>query len=716
MLDAHGDVLAYFYAENRVDKPLSKIAPVMRNAVVSIEDHRFYHHGAFDPKGTARAFLANQSGGSVVQGGSSITQQYVKMVLIEKAQASGDRKAIERARATTYRRKFTELRYASALERRLSKDQILQRYLNIAYFGNGAYGVEAAARHYFHTTAAKLTLPQAAMLAGLVQSPDRYDPVRHPDAGTSRRDTVIDRMADLGKITSEAARRAKRATFHKGGVSRSQNGCVSTGYPFLCDYVKRELLATPSLGKTVQDREHLINRGGLTIKTAIDPKTQRSAQHAISRIAGPADPLISTMDMIQPGTGSIVAMAQSRPQMGKHTKKGETWLNYSASHKMGGGTGFPAGSTFKAFTATAALDDDIPIGKVFDARKKMNFKGKRYQTCDGPSTVGDWTVHNATHANGRMNMARGIAWSVNTYFVQLELATGMCDVTKTAQRLGVHSSSSRVPISSFGDKPSFTLGTAEVSPLTMAEAYATFASGGIHCDPRIVATITTASGDKLTPRSAHCKRVISADVAAAMDKILSGVLDGGSAHKAHLPGKRAQAGKTGTSEGSTAIWFTGYTPRVAGAAMISEDTEKKPFIKGSRSNPEHGLKGYRVSSTHHRLHGTGASDPGPGIWKPAMSTYLKDKPNKHFDKPPEKLVHGPKTAMPDVDDMKATKAIKKLRHTGLTVKQSKRHSTKVPKGKLIKVSPDSDTIRQYGTVKAVVSRGKPSKSHGKSKH
>lgn len=709
VLDVHGDVMAYFYSENRVSKPLSKIAPIMRNALLSIEDHRFYDHGAFDPKGTLRAFLTNQSGGSVSQGGSSITQQYVKMVLVEKAQATGDKDAVEAARATSYRRKFEELRYALALERRLSKDQILQRYLNIAYFGNGAYGVEAAARQYFSTSAAKLTLSQASMLAGLVRSPDRYDPTRHPKAAVKRRNTVLDRMAELDKITPAAAKKAKRTKFDKSAVSGNRNGCVSTRYPFLCDYVERDLLRTPSLGKSVQDRKKLINRGGLTIKTAIDPKAQRLAQHAVSKAVGPTAPLISTMDMIQPGTGLVVAMAQSRPKMGKHAKKGETYLNYSVSPKMGGGHGFQAGSTFKAFTAAAALRKGIPIGKRFNAKKKVDYSGKSYDSCDGKKKIGNWKVHNATRANGRMNMAKGMAWSVNNYFLQLELATGMCDVVKTAENIGVHSSSSKAPISSFHDKPSFTLGAAEVSPLTMAEAYATFASGGIHCDPIIVSKITTDAGKKLKTRSAHCQRVISADVAHAMSKIMSGVLDGGSASMAHLPDKRPTAGKTGTSDSSTSVWFNGYTPQITGAAMIAEDTNQKPFAKGKSGYRKKGLEDYRVPSNDHRLKGSGAVDVGRDIWKPAMAKYLKDKPKKRFGKPPDKLVHGPKTSMPDVDGMKDKKAIKKLRKAGLTVERKKKHSKKVPKGKLIKFSPNSGKIRTYGTVTAVYSAGKPKK-------
>ena len=185
VLDANGDVLAYFYEENRVYVELDQVAPIMRKAMVAIEDHRFYEHGPLDAQGTLRAFITNLAAGGVAQGGSTITQQYVKMVQIEEAKKKGDEAAVEAAQDGTYGRKIRELRYAITVEKTLSKDEILERYLNIAYFGDGAYGIEVAAEHYFGTTAAKLTLAQAAMLAGLVQNPTAFNPVINPTAGSN---------------------------------------------------------------------------------------------------------------------------------------------------------------------------------------------------------------------------------------------------------------------------------------------------------------------------------------------------------------------------------------------------------------------------------------------------------------------------------------------------------------------------------------------------
>ncbi len=640
ILDANGKVVAYLWDENRVYKPLDEIAPAMRQAQVAIEDHRFYEHGPLDLTGTLRAFLRNQAAGGVTQGGSSITQQYVKMVQIEDAKQRGDEAGVKAAQAGTYERKIAELRFAISLERSLSKDQILERYLNIAYYGDGVYGVEAASEHYFGTTAKKLTLTQAAMLAGLVQNPTALSPTVAPDAAIARRNQVLTRMVEVGVVSAAKATKAKQVDFDQQAVTEKRNGCIGSRYPFLCDYVYRTLAQSPSLGADETARVNLINRGGLTITTAIDPATQKIAQKAVNRVVGATDPLISTMNMIQPGTGLIVAMAQSRPGKGTDTRGGETYYNYSVSPAMGGAQGFQAGSTFKAFTAAAALEAGTPLSERIDARRTIDFTGRSFQTCDGTSRVGDFQVSNSTGTNGRMDMNLAAQRSVNTYFVELELATGMCPVTQMAEKLGVQSSTADAPISSYDDKPSFTLGTVEVNPLSMAEAYATFASGGIHCKPIIVDRITGGDGTPYEAPTADCQRVMTADAANAMNALLGGVMTQGTGQRAATSDRRPQAGKTGTIDSNQAVWFVGYTPEVAGAAMISIDNTRAPFIRGRAGYKSSGVKNYRVPSTGVYLSGTGSGDAGEQIWKPVMEKYLADKPSTAFEPAPPSLVTG----------------------------------------------------------------------------
>ncbi len=638
--DVNGDVLAYFYDENRVYVPLDEIAPVMQQAIISIEDHRFYEHGPLDAIGTLRALLTNVVAGGVTQGGSTLTQQYVKMVQIEEAKKAGDEAGIQAAQDDSYGRKLKELRYAISVEKTLSKDEILERYLNIAYYGDGAYGIEVAAHHYFDTTADELTLAQAAMLAGLVQNPTANNPVEHPKAALQRRNVVLNRMAELGVITEAKAAKAAKSKFNEKSVTGTTNGCQGTDYPFVCDYVYRSLEQTASLGDSVEQRQETIKRGGLVVKTKFDPDTQDEIQDAVSSVVGPTDPTIAAMDMIEPGTGLIVAMAQSRPEMGDNTEKGETYWNYSVSPEMGGAQGFQAGSTFKAFTAAAALEQGIPLSKRYNAARTMDFSGRSFESCDGSSQVSDWRVSNSTGVNGTMDMYRAAEYSVNTYFVQLALDAGMCNVVQMAEKLGVESSTKDAPVSSYADKPSFTLGTVEVSPLSVAEAYATFASGGVHCDPIILESITDSTGAERAVPSANCQRVISEDVANAMSSLLSSVMTKGTGRRVMTADGRPQAGKTGTIDSNAAVWFVGYTPQVAGAAMISIDNTRSPFVQGKNGYRSAGLKGYTVPSTGRALEGSGSGDAGQEIWKPAMQTYLQGKAMQSFNAPPAELVAG----------------------------------------------------------------------------
>ncbi len=652
-----------------------------------------------------RALLQNSSGGST-QGGSSISQQYVKMVLLDACDLDQACIAdvLESSGVEGYQRKIRELRYAIALEQKFSKDEILERYLNIAYYGDGAYGVEAAARHYFNTTAANLTLPQAAMLAGLVRDPNQVNPVRNADAALERRDVVINRMGELSMITPAQLKQAKETGFDERDVQRTRNGCADSRYPFICDYVKRTLLQLPSLGKTVEERKHTLNRGGLTIETAIDPKTQDMAQRQLSEVVGPKDSVIATMNMIQPGSGLILAMAQSRPVMGDNTKKGETYYNYSATPAMGGAEGFQAGSTFKAFTAAAALAQGIPFSKKYDAQSRMDFTGRSFNSCEGPVKTGKFPVKNSTRAEGVMDMRRAAEQSTNTYFVQLALDVGMCDVVELTEKLGMESSTKSLPISAYDTMPSFTLGTAEIAPMKLAEAYATFAARGVHCDPIVLEKVTTAGGKDLKVPDGNCRRVIPTEVADGMNELLSGVMADGTGRPARLEDGRPQAGKTGTTDDNYTVSFAGYTPDAAGVAMIGIDNRKKPFRKGKTPYRSKGVLGYETD-TGVRLEGSGGGDAGSLIWKPTMERYLEGKSETKFKKPPREIEAGALIDVPELSGLSLDEAIGKLESAGFSVQRIRRPSATVPEGEVIGFSQSGGKARAFSTIELYISSG-----------
>ncbi|TQL58219.1 membrane peptidoglycan carboxypeptidase [Propioniferax innocua] len=638
---ANGEELASFFEENRVYRPLSEISPVMQQAQVAIEDHRFFDHGAIDVKGTLRALVRNSTGDGGTQGGSSITQQFVKMAQVEAAKQRGDEEAIHEAQEKTVARKVQELRYAIALEKKYDKKWILEQYLNIAYYGDGAYGVQQAAWHYFGTHADQLNVEQSAMLAGLVQNPAATDPVHYPLIAVERRNVVLDRMAspDVGVISPAEAEEAAKKPFDPARVQPMPNGCVGTRYPFLCDYVRRELLTMPELGPTPEDRMNTVNRGGLRIETEIDPKTQDAAERAIADRISPRDPVIATMSMIQPGTGLIVALAQNRPEMGGDVGAGETYYNYSVGGRlsgedMGGAEGYQAGSTFKTFTVAAALEQGISPSKSYNAADDMNFGGQTFENCEGAFTAPDYKVSNSTGRNGNMNMKMALAYSVNTYFIHLERDAGICNTAQMTQKLGVRLANE--PQENFtkvhANNPSFTLGTPEVTPLSMAEAYATFAARGKHCNPVILKRVTNRAGDEVKVPGGKCEQVISEEVADQTNQLLQAVMNG-TGSRARIPGGMPQGGKTGTIDDNQAVWFTGITPEMAGVSMIAIDKTHPYWGSENWYRGKPSLKGIQLPDSGTYLEGSGSGDAGAWIYAPAMAAALEGRPSTPFGKP-----------------------------------------------------------------------------------
>jgi len=669
ILMSNGEKLAELFDENRTVVTLDQIAPIMRTAQVAIEDTRFYQHGALDLKGTLRALVRTGSG-TDVQGGSTLTQQYVKQVRIEAAQAAGDQAGVLAAQEQTLQRKVLELRYAIALESKYSKDEILNRYLNIAYYGDGTYGVEAAARHYFGIAAKDLNLAQAAMLAGLTQNPVATDPVNHPVAAIDRRAVVINRMLELGLITPDEAATAKATPFDQSKVVVSRTGCVGTLYPFMCDYVVRSLLQNPALGATADDRRNTIYRGGLVIKTQIDPAAMDAAQQAVSSKVIATDPVISTMVEVQPGTGLILAMAQSRSVMGTNADAGQTFYNYAVSASMGGAEGYQAGSTFKAFTIAAALDRGIPTTMKLPGTSGIQFQNRVFRTCDAAGNdtsfkfTQNYKLPNETGSFGDIDMMTGAAKSVNTYFVGLEALAGICQAARMAELAGVQLSNGGSMVQTYSYIPSFTLGVAEVTPLSMAVGYATFAARGVHCDPIIVSSITSRSGQAVATQSANCEQVIRPEVADGVNYVLQNVMrPGGTGYRVRLPGGRPEAGKTGTIDSSAAVWFAGYTPNVAGVAMVAIDKSPRftPYWAAHRNS----LKGLTLPSGW-SLEGTGSGDAGD-IWTPAMTSATANLPAIGFTTPPDSIINGVRVQTPSTSGMSPTQAQATLEAAGFSV-------------------------------------------------
>jgi membrane peptidoglycan carboxypeptidase len=597
ILDRKGNVLAYFYGHiygqsnqviDRVPVSFSRIAPVMRAAIVAIEDSRYYQHGGIDIKGTVRAAIQDLRGGSV-QGGSTIAQQYVKNVLILTAKNQAQAKL---AASDTLARKIRELRYAVAVEHQMTKDQLLAAYLNVAYFGQQAYGVQVAAERYFGTSAAALTLPQAALLAGIVENPADYDPMSNPSAALTRRNIVIARMAQLRLITPAAATAAENSKVRLQPATEP-SGCAASYAPFFCDYVTAVIDKDPAFH---QAAELLNGIGGLKIQTTVSPRDQHAAQRAVNYVMPPNNSTYNpghnadTEVVIQPGTGMIRAIAINRTY-GAPTRSNRdaTTVDYAVGPQYHGGAGMQIGSTGKVYTMVAALLQGIPFGFSMNVPYSTTVTG--YTNCNGdPAGVGPapdyqpgvWQVHNdESEKGGRYTLYTGSTYSINTFFARLEQKVGLCNVVRTAARMGLTRPDGTSLLRPQGRNnpsadniPSFTLGAVNVTPLSVAAADATLPARGIYCRPTAVSSITDRNGHQLPVEPAGCHRVLPADIADAANYILKGDLTAGTASGAFSDGiGRPAASKTGTADNYYYAAFVGYTPDLLGAVVVGNVTD-----------------------------------------------------------------------------------------------------------------------------------------------
>ena len=653
MLAADGTPIAYFYNENRMQVPLTQITPLLANAVVAVEDDRFFQHGAVDPKGLLRA-VANDVTGGRVEGASTLTQQYVKNALLEQAVAVHDQAAIQAAAARNASRKLQELRLAAAVEAKLTKPQILERYLNIVYFDQQTYGAQAASIRYFGVSASQLKLPQAALLAGMVHDPSADDPIVHPVAARTRRNVVLVDMRNQKMITPAQYTAAVNTPVTVQG-SALPNGCDPAGANgFFCQYVVQSLLTSTTysaLGATPAKRQNALQSGGLVIHTTLDPTTQNGAVNAVNKAVPPTDSsgLASTAVTVEPGTGAVIAMAEDRTYSAT-AGPGQTSVNYATDSTLGGSRGFQTGSSFKPFTLATWLAAGKGLNDTVDATRRA-FPFSAFTACgqhlpgSEPYSPGN---SEGTEA-GLMSVLQATANSVNVAYVDMESQLDLCSIVTTAQSLGVHlaapehecsptaAASTNLPTC----LPSLTLGVKDIAPLTMAAAYAGFASGGMYCTPQPVSSITRAASSDAPAATvatyAHqCTQALAPDVAAGVNAALTQVLTNGTAAAVGPLSPWASAGKTGTTDGPYATWFVGYTAQRSTAVWVGDPGR---VVNGTFQRRQ--LTNINVAGTYY---GTvfGASIAAP-IWKDLMNTAMAALPAEPFSVQP---MTAPTTAAP----------------------------------------------------------------------
>ncbi|MER7275882.1 transglycosylase domain-containing protein [Dactylosporangium sp. NPDC000244] len=587
-------LITAFYDENRRDVELDEIAPVLQQAVVAAEDARFYQHHGVDIRGVARAFVSNSRGGAQ-QGASTLTMQYVRNVLKNDPDLTPQQHVD--ALSDTPARKVREMRYAQAIEKKFSKAEILRRYLNIAYFGAGAYGIASAAQTYFGKSPSDLTLPEAAMLAGLLQSPDVDNPLTgERTAALNRREYTLSSMAKMHTISAQDAAAAATADLHLNEL-RPPNDCTSVAqehndWGFFCDYFREWWNERPEFGATPNERDERLRTGGYTIVTSLDPAVQSAALSQSLGVYGYGNARSLPLAVVTPGTGRILAMAVNR-----HYSLAPDRSN-TVNQLIAGGAGvegYQAGSTFKMFTMLAALDAGLPLNTHFNAPARLAtiWPGSASANCGGR-----WCPANDTPSwmDGDRTMWNGFGRSVNTYFVWLEQQIGARRAVDMAQKLGIRFRGQLdQSLAANADKwGSFTLGVAQTTPLDLANAYAAVAAGGLYCSPLPVLSIKDPDGVSLDAGSPECRQVVDPDVAAAATDAARcpvgrgsayGKCDGGTAENiSGILGGRPVAGKTGSSENNATETFAGFTPQVAAAGIAVNADNPNDYVGGGVSS------------------------------------------------------------------------------------------------------------------------------------
>jgi penicillin-binding protein 1A len=505
--------------EARTPVSIKRIPRSLQRATVAIEDKRFYEHGGLDYEGIARAALKDLEAGEAVEGGSTITQQLVRNLCIANPQQNLERKIVEAKLATEY-------------SKRHSRQEILGSYLNIASYGtiegSTAVGVQAASRIYFDRPVWKLTLPQAALLAGLPQAPSEYNPILNPGAARARRDQVLRQMAKLGYVSDGRAKEARAAGL---GLDVS-NAYFDHRQPYFFDYVENDLISEYGV--------NTVRRGGLEVQTTIDPDLQEVGLEAMrSTLPYSTDPS-SALVSIDPRNGQIRAMVSS-------SNYAETQFNLAAQGRR------QPGSTFKAFVLTTAIKQGIDPYSTYYTSKPLDLDLPHW---------GHWSVSTADEGyQGTVNLQQATVTSDNTVFAQLDLDVGPKSVAQTAKSMGITTQLDGIPAEGLGG---LRLG---VTPLELTDAYATLASGGVHHDPVAIEKVAFPDGKVDRPQAADPQRVLPEPVAYEVTKLLHDNITEGTGTAAYT-GCAGQAGKTGTTDEYTDAWFSGYQPNLATAVWV----------------------------------------------------------------------------------------------------------------------------------------------------
>ncbi len=668
IFDANGTFITELREENRTTVPLEQIPRLVQDAVIAIEDARFWTHNGVDPRAIARAASSNVAAGDVAEGGSTITQQYVKNALLSPEQTLG--------------RKIEEATTALALERSYSKQLILELYLNTIYLGNGAYGVGAAAQTYFGVPVQDLSLPQAALIAGIIQAPSRHDPRTAADSAMDRRNLVLRRMTEQGLITPAQRDTALAAPLELADPQPPPEQQPYPGAHFI-DEVKNWLLReSDALGGSTAERREQLLRGGLRIDTSIDLGLQAAAEEAIAEVlpgqgADPRTPDAALVS-IEPRTGFVRAMVGGHDYFGTHPYR---------QANLAAGSGRQTGSAFKPVVMAAALEAGVPAGRRFDAPSAARF--------NVPGGV--WSVRGGGIGSG--TMAECTVVSSNTCFanVVLDPEVGSERAVEMAEALGVVSTELRA-------FPSIVLGADNATVEDMSAVYATFANDGVRVPPAYVTKITGPDGEVVYQHEHHQTRALSTASVREIAPALEGVISRGTGGSADIG--RPAGGKTGSAQNNTDAWFAGYTQELSTAVWVGfaeprDAGDGRPQLVGmSPPNTRIQVYGgtYPAQIWSRFMRAALADTPPSPLVDPATTpapTTTVPEPDPEFGAP---VRPGERVTVPEVEGLDIESATAALRRAGFVVERLVTTSAAMAPGRVLSQRPLAGTRRPAGST------------------
>ena len=577
-------VIATFYNQNRIVVPLKKISKTMQQAVVAREDRRFWTHAGVDVQGVMRAFVQTYLVKGSQQGGSSLTQQYVKNVLLMQAIEDDDLIAQYHATEDTIARKIREMLISVQMEKKYSKAEILQGYLNIAQFGNNLYGVETAAQRYFSVSAADLNVVQSATIAAITKNPSLYDPLveENQKESENQRNIVLKLMLQEGYITQKQYTEAVNTPLKDTLKAQDVNvGCQDTGdYAYFCDFVVHRIQNSEEFGKTRAERNKLLQEGGLKIVTTLDVEANSTMMETARNTIPPDDPsgMEIAMAAVKPGTGEVLSFGLNRyydatPAAANDPTK--TSQNYAVDLADGGGSGWTIGSSWKPINLIAWMEAGHSIND--NLQTSTSYPTTDFACSNYSGGADSWNVSNAMGA-GTVNPESpflGLVRSHNTTQASMGAILKLCKVADTATELGYHDAATGETI----DKtqvytPSMMIGSVNVSPLTMASIFAVYASNGVQCNPIAISKVTDKDGNDLKVPSANCHQAVDKDIIQTLAYTLNQgtVRPDGAGWSFRLADGRKSFGKTGTSE-DLAVSGGSFIPNQIAAFAVVGDAQ-----------------------------------------------------------------------------------------------------------------------------------------------